>query len=130
MTEQNIVLKFNGDDMFETDANIYVCTYMKIKSLIYNNNQEYYEISYLYSFQPGTLTDITRINELKRKMHPFYGCSKDIDTNGVIVYKNELIDTFIKYLDMTDEELSIYSGSTTPSHYRRKIITSLGNFWD
>ncbi len=67
-------------------------------------------------------------DKLKISLHPFY--NKNIDYDGVIVYKNEIITKMIEYLLMSDYDLQFYTRTSTVQNYRVNIMCSLGMLWD
>ena len=82
-----------------------------------------YDINYQYTFPEG------QIEGQDNPAHPFYQKNVD-DITGVMVFKNEMTETMIKYLMMDDSELSKFTGTTTPIQYRKLLINSLDSFWD
>ena len=99
---------------------------VKVKVEHYRNDgQEYFDISYEYSFPEGQVTGVENM------AHPFYQ-KTDMrhDTTGVIVFKNEVTEKLVKYLLLPDEELSNFTGTTTPKAYRRLMMLSLDMLWD
>lgn len=66
------------------------------------------------------------------ELHPLYDkINKDNqDLDGVIVYKNEITTSMVKYLLMTEEELKKYIGPhTEPVRYKCDIIKGLALHW-
>ena len=49
---------------------------------------------------------------------------------GDIIYCNPMIEHMLQYLFMNDDELTLYTGFTTPDRYKLQIINSLKLFWD
>ena len=88
---------------------------INISHLKYDNGLEYYNIIYTYD------TD--------NKAHPFYNMTK-IGVNGTIVYKNDITESLVRYLMLSDSDLSQLTGTTTPNAYRKLIMKSLDLFWD
>lgn len=102
--------EFTFADDFSDDT---YCIKVKVVHKKYENGNEYYDISYSYDV------------EASNKSHPFRNLFK-----GTIVFKNELTTTLVKYLQLPDEELSKFSGTTTPKSYRKIIIKCLDSLWD
>lgn len=63
---------------------------------------------------------------------PFAYHSEDIKDsyNGVIIIKNEMTTSMVKFLMMENAELSNYIGSSDPFAYRNKIMVHITHFWD
>ena len=87
-----------------------------------------YEVSYKYSFSEKIDTVEKKINILKTlelyhndTMEPY---------EGDIIYKNSLSEQLIKYLFMSDEDLSKVSGNVHYENYRLSIIKSIQLLWD
>ena len=92
---------------------------LKIKLKTYDTQKQYYDLTYKWN-----ITD--------KLDHPFYNDPEFIDSHsdGEIIFKNEITDTLIKFLMMTNTELEIESGSVHPEDYRIQIMNSLSLFWD
>ena len=99
-----------------------------IKELKYENGNNYYNINYNYKFISSSTKSIEDNNKLKLTLHPFY--NKNIDYDGVIVFKNEMVAKMVEYLLMCDSDLESNSGLTTAQTYRINIMNSLGMLWD
>ena len=106
--------EFTFADDFTDDT---CCITIKVIQKKYENENQYYDISYSY--------DVDSTN----KAHPFHNLCK-VNSKGTIVFKNELTDIMVKYLLLPDEELSKFSGTTTPKSYRKIIIKCLDSLWD
>jgi hypothetical protein len=69
-------------------------------------------------------------NEICKNLNPLL----DLNINnqpytGDIIVSNSFTDELIKYLLMSYEELSNYSGYSTPEYYKRQIIKTISLFW-
>lgn len=118
-------------DEFEKN-NLYDPHYLvkiTIKELQYENGNHYYNIYYNYEFISSSTKSEDNNNLLKLTLHPFYN-KKCIDSDGVIVFKNEMVTKMVEYLLMSDPELESNSGLSTSQNYRVNIMNSLALFWD
>lgn len=115
---------FNFTDNFRGEHS---CTVnIKVAHTKYEHDaKECYRISYDYSFPEGQVTGVENM------AHPFYKKTDSRhDTTGVIVFKNEVTEKLVKFLLLPDEELSNFTGTTTPKAYRRLMMYSLDMLWD
>ena len=98
---------------------------VKVKVEHYRNDgQEYFELSYSYTYpwgQPSTI---------KNPANPFFRKPNVEDPEGVIVAHNEVTASMVKYLLLNDSELSKFTGTSTPMRYRRIMMNSLDSLWD
>jgi len=119
---------FNFYDEFNSNNKSYYNTIVTINLLLYEDQKQYYEISYIHKLQHD---DLLYIKSSYSEIHPFYeNGSISESADGDIVYKNDLTTMMIKYLLMPDEELSNYTNLTTTQNYRKNIMLSLSKFWD
>ncbi len=84
----------------------------------YNGNTFYY-INYVNKYGG---------NKQLQKLHPLYDRESSLD--GEIIVKNSLTEQLIKYLLMDFEELSKYSGNSSPIHYKKCIMRIISELWD
>jgi hypothetical protein len=126
-----------NNDIEEDDA--YYNINIEVKTFQYEtkNKQEYYQINIEYLFEKGFLP-VDRSSYMEKLMHPMYirgglKLTSSIDgiysKNEVLIVKNDLTTTMIRYLLMSDEELALYSGHSTPQKYRQNIILAISYFW-
>jgi hypothetical protein len=123
--------KFTVHNEFESNnlSKPYYLIEITVKELKYENDKYYYDIGYNYEFvDSDTNSDKYNNKLLKISLHPFY--NKNIDYDGVIVYKNDMVTKMIEYLLMSDDELQIFTGSSTVQNYIVNIMCSLGMLWD
>lgn len=84
----------------------------------YDDGSIYYYIEYLG-------------NEEINSAHPFYNNQELLKhKEGDIILKNIMTEQMIKYLFMDETELDKYSGSTSATCYKKRIMIALTNFWD
>ena len=76
-----------------------------------NSTNQYYHIDYLLTYQ----TDI--------RDNPLY-------LDKVFMIKNQLSDSFVNILGMSDVELKSCCGSKSVTSYRIRIIKAISLFWD
>jgi hypothetical protein len=89
------------------------------------DGKECYHISYEYTFPDGQPSNI------ENPAHPFFNKNdQKHETTGVIVVKNDVTENLVKYLLLSDEELSKFTGTTTPMAYRRYMMLTLDMLWD
>ena len=97
-----------------------------VKLIKYDNGTEYYYISYEYVFSDKNLT-IGEIDEC----HPFYGNNDLIEhMEGDVLVKNSLSDKLVEYVLMGFDELSEFTGHSTPQGYKGNIMKAITYFWD
>jgi len=129
-TKQNNFKIYNEFNNNGPNSPHYVITII-INELKYKNEKYYYDISYDYNFIKSTILSDEVNGRLKKILHPFYETEEYLNSSGGdIIYKNPMITEMIKFLLMDDNELSLYSGSTTFQRYRIDIMKSLALFWD
>ena len=87
-----------------------------------------YEVSYKYSFSEKIDTVEKKINILKKL--ELYDNDTMEPYEGDIIYKNSLSEQLIKYLCMSNEDLSKVSGNVHHENYRLSIIKSIQLLWD
>ena len=107
----------------------YYLVEITIKELKYENGNNYYDINYEFKFIRSSTKSQEDNNKLKLTLHPFYN-QKNIDYDGVIVFKNEMVTKMVEFLLMCDSDLESNSGLTTAQTYRINIMNSLGMLWD
>ena len=76
-----------------------------------------------------------KLNSLHELLYTLCADSRKITLPGYkilgdIVYKNGLTEQLIKYICMSDEDLSKVSGNVHCESYRLSIIKSIQLFWD
>ena len=94
---------------------------LKIELKTYENNQKYYYLNYKW---------VLENNQIKN--HLFYD-DKDFlenNTEGEIIFQNDLTDMMIKYLMMDEIELSKKTGNIEVMDYKKQIIKAISLFWD
>ena len=121
MSEQEKIIRFF--DIFDRQDDYYCDTKINIKEIKYAGSELYYNISYTYEYSHNSLES--------HKANPFnYSSNSTVDRDGVIIIKNEMTTTMIKYLLMEPEELELLIGNTWVIQYKINIMNSLGVFWD
>ena len=85
--------------------------YIKLEEYKYSEGPHYYYTSYKYS-------------------NPNFEFLPEDHKDGEIFIKNKLSDVLIECLFMSNEELSLISGNTTPSDYKLNIMMCISNLWD
>lgn len=98
-----------------------------VEELQYENGNVYYMLKYENTF--------SNPDELKKgdinNAHPFYGNNTlNSHISGDIIVKNSMTENMIKYLLMNTDELSLYSGTTSPMTYRATIMKMITMLWD
>ena len=85
-----------------------------------NSTNQYYHIDYLWTYQ----TDI--------RDHPLYLDKVFIESHldGEILVKNQISDSFVNMLGMSDIELKSCCGNKSVTSYRISIIKAISLFWD
>ena len=101
--------------------------YVKITCDI-NIKETTYEISYKYKFSEKIDTIEKKTSILK--ILELYDNDTRSPYEGDIIYKNSLSEHLIKYLCMSDEDLSKVSGNVHYENYRLSIIKSIQLLWD
>ena len=86
-----------------------------VKTLQYPTKQEYYEISYKFTF-----SDFGKFSIFQN----------DSSEDGEIIKKNEMTQVMIRYLLMSDTDLSKVCGLTSPQNYKIIIMKNLSMLWD
>ena len=90
------------------------------------NGKEYYYISYKNTFSDIDNPELFQVNSA----HPFRNNDELCEhLDGEIIIKNEMTDKMIHCLLMDFDELSKYSGSPEPMHYKRMIMRMLTYLW-
>tara|TARA_B100000575_G_C23054390_1_gene606944 strand:- start:79 stop:483 length:405 start_codon:yes stop_codon:yes gene_type:complete len=91
------------------------------------NGKEYYYISYKNTFSDIDNPELFQVNSA----HPFHNNDELCEhLDGEIIIKNEMTDAMINYLLMDFDELSKYSGSSEPMHYKGMIMRMFTHLWD
>ena len=108
-------------DQFGADDDIYTLVNVKVNHLKYAGGEEFYDISYRYSYSHG--------NEDSRQGYPFPGDLEEHSPGDIIVV-NELSSALTKYLLMDIDELGGYSGRVHPNTYKLNVMHAITNFWD
>tara|TARA_B100001175_G_C19502924_1_gene639197 strand:- start:208 stop:567 length:360 start_codon:yes stop_codon:yes gene_type:complete len=93
-----------------------------------NIKETTYEVSYKYRFSEKIDTVEKEISILK--ILELYDNDAMDPYEGDIIYKNSLSEHLIKYLCMSDEDLSKVSGNVHYENYRLSIIKSIQLLWD
>ena len=93
-----------------------------------NIKETTYEVNYKYKFSEKIDTIEKKISILK--ILELYDNDAMNPYEGDIIYKNSLSEQLIKYLCMSDEDLSKVSGNVHYENYRLSIIKSIQLLWD
>ena len=115
MTTQFIIHPLGSDNYVEITCDI-------------NIKETTYEVSYKYRFSEKIDTVEKEISILK--ILELYDNDAMDPYEGDIIYKNSLSEHLIKYLCMSDEDLSKVSGNVHYENYRLSIIKSIQLLWD
>jgi hypothetical protein len=124
---------FKFIDEFDINNKSYYDVTIEVKLLKYEDGNEFYDISYKFKYNHNNNYPNSKMPSSEMKLHPFVddGCNFISESaNGDIVYKNDLSTVMVKFLLMSDDELSKFTNNTTPQHYRKNIMLSLAKFWD
>lgn len=113
----------NTFQLTQSAPHIYTCTVKMVVKTYNSGSNNKYNITYEYSFP------IEQPQGQDNPAHPFYKKRVD-DLSGTQVIQNAVTESIIKYLMMNDSELSEFTGTTTPKHYRKLLINSLDSLWD
>jgi len=108
-----------------TDAHYEVT--INVKDILYSDGKEYMDITYDFK----TIGEKQTIGWLIMN-HPFYGSQVEdfLSYEGEIIAKNPMTELMVNYLLMNNDELSKFTGHTTPQDYKRQIMVSIPYFWD
>ena len=87
-----------------------------------------YVLDYKYTFPEKNNTIQKKMSILKKL--EIYDNDTQAPYEGDIVYKNGLTEQLIKYICMSDDDLSKVSGNVHCESYRLSIIKSIQLFWD
>ena len=98
-----------------------------VEELQYENGNVYYMLKYENTFSNPDEIPNGDVNSA----HPFYG-NKTFSSHvsGDIVVKNLMTENMINYLLMNTDELSVYTGTTSPMTYRANIMKMITMLWD
>lgn len=101
--------------------------YIKINCTI-NITSNTYAINYKYEF-PNTMNTLKKQISLLKLLELY---DKDLEEpyDGDIIHKNSLSEQLVRYLTMSDEELSKVCGNVHHENYRINIIKSIQLLWD
>ena len=104
------------------NESIWCKAHVKVTTKNYDNNDWYY---YTIDFKYPDKNSI-HANPFKNyKM--FFDNGKNKDD---VIVKNSLSEKLIEYLLMDFEELSKYSGNSTPEHYKAAVMMQIMLIWD
>ena len=132
ITEQKQEKTFTFVDDFDFGENPSTCeTRITILDTT-SNNSPVYNITYEHKIIMSDKSFIIENASQVKKPCPFAFYSKNMTGcyNGAIVIKNEMTTSMIKLMMMEDDELSNFTGCTTPQQYRRNILVFITQFWD
>ena len=139
ISELTKVFKFY--DIFDNDERNYCEVTINVKVLKYDNGNQYYDVSYSYSYinETGNTEEFLKIGSFNvQRSNPFYYiyCRRNdihnIDGDsleGVIVVKNSMTDEMIKYLLMEYKEMNNI-GTTWCVQYKVNVMHALALMWD
>ena len=114
--EKNFEFENNFDSSCKCNALI------KVELAKYDNNEWYY-----YTFK------FTYPNTNSIKANPFYCQPLFFEDGGdkyEVIVKNSLSEKLIEYVLMEYDELSKYSGHSTPQHYKAVVMKQIMLAWD
>ena len=100
---------------------------ISVKDLLYSDGKTYMDIGYTFE----AVMDTDSVGKLL-KNHPLFNANLDdfLSYDGEIIAKNPMTTMMVDYLLMDNAELAKFSGHTTPSDYKHKIMLSIVYFWD
>jgi hypothetical protein len=110
---------FEFVNQFEEKCNCNVN--IKIELTSYDNNDWYYHFKFTYP-NPNSI-----------RCNPFYMVPlffEDGEDKQEIIVKNSLSEKLIEYVLMDYEELSKYSGYSTPEHYKGIVMKQIMLVWE
>ena len=125
LTLSTIERTYRYYSQFNKDNNKYCDIIIKINEIQYENGDIFYELSYNYKFSSG-------LNIFKNPLNPFLNHSPEFKHHweGDIIIKNTMTEQMVNYLVMSEEEMSTFTGSTTPLDYKLRIMICLSKLWD
>ena len=122
---------FTFSNEFDFNSNAKCETNITIEDKI-SNNSPVYSISYQHNIiTPGENYIVENATQVKKPCpFGFYPEHIQESFDGVIVIKNEMTTSMVKFLMMEDDELGRHIGSVSPEYYRRNIMANITQFWD
>ena len=106
--------------------------YLEVKITVtekeYDDNKRFYYIDYDYKLIVTSNICEAKLLNIFRRIFPFN--NDEYDSNGGVVYKNELVSKMVDYILMNDEELEKYTNLNTAQTYRTELMKALISLWD
>lgn len=93
----------------------------KVKCYVSNDDINHIKIEFVYEFsKPAPLREFP-------KSHPFHEnvAFANKYSDYIVVSKNNLTSELVSFLTMNDDDLAKLTGVTSPTQYRKTILTSL-----
>ena len=106
------------EDHFQPNLNCQV--FVTVKTLRYENGEEYYDIGYHYQYN----------SEEAKHLNPFDSSPLSQSDEGDIIKKNYMIQLMVNYLLMENDQLGKMTGNTCPIEYKSQIMRALSLLWD
>ncbi len=128
---QNFEYKsINSSNYLFNDFSIFCNLNIKIELVKYDNQKQFYDISYTWRYSKNLSEDLSENPAFK--LHPLYYDKQFINNHndGEIIYKNTLSDKLVEYLLLPLDELSKYSGSVSEHEYQKSLFKMVSNLWD
>lgn len=123
---------FTFKDDFDFNSTKKCRTTITIEDTI-SNNSPVYHISYIHNILGDDINYIFKgYGQDVPKPCPFAYFPDVIKESfeGVIVIKNEITTSMVKYLMMEDNILAKHCGLSSPADYRKRIMVLITQFWD
>ena len=120
MTNLSSHRRMNTFRLSGDNSSIYCDVKVEIDHKKYNNNDEYYNIIYTYTYSDET--------DEARDCNPLYNNHNHVD--GEVLFVNDLSTTLCHYLLMDLSELSNYIGDTNPEYYKGSIMNMISYLGD
>ena len=106
--------------------------YLEVKIIVtekeYENKKRFYYVDYNYKII--TKSDLCEAKSFNIFRNTFPFKNDDCNSNGEVIYKNELTSKMIDYILMDDEELEKYTNNNTAQTYRSELMKALVSLWD
>lgn len=136
--ERKTVVKFSNP--YDSRDTTICYTEITVKDLKYQNKDiQYYSVQYKHKFKSEPLYNTTenKIYDDNPPIiypHPFANDNDDESIyelkDGNIIVKNDLTSQIVRFLLMSDKELSKNIGQSIPCDYRRTLIHDIAKKWD
>jgi hypothetical protein len=106
--------------------------YLEVKIIVtekeYENKKRFYYVDYDYKII--TKSDLCEAKSFNIFKNTFPFKNDDCNSNGEVIYKNDLTSKIVDYLLMDDDELEKYTNNNTAQTYRSELMKALVSLWD